>query len=156
MFKGKVYLYKNINGKEKKIDKEFDNEEDYKNFLEENPEFNWSSNVENFVNYPWLLGFENFLDDFVNKKLWRVWWEDTKKQLPSGDTIDLSEYENEYSRIEEEKQKKEERRKEMESTLEKLKNYKKRFKEEGKEDLVKKIDKDIEKVQNDLKQYKGE
>ncbi|EKE26666.1 MAG: hypothetical protein ACD_4C00200G0004 [uncultured bacterium (gcode 4)] len=37
MFSGKIYVYKNINGKKEEIIKEFDNEKDFDDFIEKNP-----------------------------------------------------------------------------------------------------------------------
>lgn len=38
MFKGKIHIYKNVDGKEEEIKKEFDKENDFEKFMEQNPE----------------------------------------------------------------------------------------------------------------------
>lgn len=38
MFKAKVYLYKNINWVEVKVEKEFDNQDKYNEYIEKNPD----------------------------------------------------------------------------------------------------------------------
>ncbi|QFR38895.1 hypothetical protein A9Q91_01530 [Candidatus Gracilibacteria bacterium 28_42_T64] len=38
MFKASIRVYKNINGKEEEIKKDFDNEKEYNDFVEKNPE----------------------------------------------------------------------------------------------------------------------
>lgn len=69
MFKWKVHLYKNVNGKEEEIKKTFDNEKEFNVFLDKNPElkklqeFKWES-----VKWPSLSGFKDFFED--TKRLW--------------------------------------------------------------------------------------
>lgn len=69
MFKWKVHLYKNVDGKEEEIKKEFDNEKEFNAFVDKNPElkklqdFKWEP-----IKWPSLTGFRDFFDDA--KKLW--------------------------------------------------------------------------------------
>lgn len=69
MFKGKVHLYKNVDGKEEEIKKEFDNEKEFDAFVDKNPElkklrdFKWES-----IKWPSLSGFKDFFEDV--RKLW--------------------------------------------------------------------------------------
>lgn len=148
MFKAKVYQYSNINGKENKIEREFDNEQDYQNFIQNNENqsmfgFNWWS----------LREFNKYLDDFFDRKLGYDFWE-TENELPyfENSPVDLSKYEQELRKIENDKKAKEAKKNQLESTLSKLREYRKKFKEEWKDDLVKNIDSDISKVQEELKQ----
>lgn len=64
MFKGKVHLYKNVDGKEEEIKKNFDNEKEFNAFVDKNPElkklqeFKWKP-----IKWPSLSGFKDLLED---------------------------------------------------------------------------------------------
>ncbi len=145
MFKWKVYFYQNINGKEKKVEKEFNNPNEYYDFINSHPEFN--NNLLEIGN------LDNYLENFFNSRfaLEPVYDEvsSVNNLLPEG--VDLDKYEIEAKKIDEEKRKKKEEKNLLEKSLEKLKEFLEKFKKEKKEDLVKKIKKDIEKVEEKLK-----
>ncbi len=148
MFKAKVYQYSNINWKENKFEKEFDNEQEYQDFIRNN-ENRW------FFGFDWnnLTNFNRYLDDFFDRKLgYETNYFDWETPALENDLVDLSKYEQELRKIEEDKKQKQERKSQLEATLAKLKDYKKRFKDEGKSDLLKNIESDISKVEQELKQ----
>lgn len=65
MFKAKIHLYKNVDGKEEEIKKEFDSQEAYDAFLKANPDleklsgFKWEP-----MKWPSLSGFKDLFSDF--------------------------------------------------------------------------------------------
>jgi hypothetical protein len=65
MFKGKVYYYKNINGKEDTFEQEFDSPRAYYDFIEANPEYNLALD-RNFVNP--FGRFHNLMEDMIDKR----------------------------------------------------------------------------------------
>jgi len=64
MFKGKVHLYKNVDGKEEEIKKEFTNEKEFNTFVDKYPElkklqyFKWEP-----IKWPSLSGFKDLFED---------------------------------------------------------------------------------------------
>ncbi|MFZ2256362.1 MAG: hypothetical protein WAW59_07285 [Patescibacteria group bacterium] len=87
MFKGTVHLYKNVDGKEEEVKKDFDDEKDFNSFVEKNPElkklqdFDWEP-----IKWPALSGFKDFFDD-------------TKR---FGDKSFMKELEKDFERMEKE------------------------------------------------------
>lgn len=158
MFKWKVYSYSNINGKEKRFEKEFDDISEYNNFLANTPEFSSFRSPSWGISFDSLFDFNTYLDNFFHSRFSPV-DESTTKRLSQAEEeqifgIDLSKYENEIQRIEEEKQKKDEKKNMLEKSLEKLKTYLDRFKKEKRDDIVKQIEEDIKKVEKDLEELK--
>ena len=145
MFKGKVYYYSNINWKEKKLEKDFNNFEEYNNFLNSHPEFSPNN----------LLSFDldNYLENFFNSRfaLETPYSNNNEEKKLLPEWINLDEYEREAKKIDEEKRKKKEEKWVLEKTLEKLKGYLEKFKKENRNDLVEKIKEDIKKVEEKLK-----
>ena len=148
MFKGKVYVYRNNNWKEEEFEKEFDNPQEFNNFRKtyRQPEFEgpfmWLWDRAHLQNY-----FNNLIDRRFGLGSPDEAIED-KKSLPNG--IDLDAYEDELQKIEYNKAHKAEEIQTLKDTLNKLKDYKKRFKAEGRDDMVEKIDKDIATTQEKL------
>lgn len=71
MFKWKVYLYKNINGKEEKVEKDFDNQEDFNEYIEKNPELKKLEKSFEDIKFP--KSFEDvksFFDDIDKRFIW--------------------------------------------------------------------------------------
>lgn len=64
MFKGQVHLYKNVDGKEEEVKKDFDNEKDFDEFVDKNPElkklreFEWEP-----IRWPSLTGLNEFFSE---------------------------------------------------------------------------------------------
>lgn len=64
MFKGKVHLYKNVDGKEEEVKKEFDNEKEFNAFVDKNQElkklrdFKWEP-----IRWPSISGFKDLFED---------------------------------------------------------------------------------------------
>lgn len=79
MFKGKVYLYKNINWVEVKKEKDFNNEDEFNKYVENNPDLKkLNTNFEN-IDFPKSFSdMRKFFDDFDNNFFWneekRKWY----------------------------------------------------------------------------------
>lgn len=158
MFKWKVYVYKNVNGREESFEREFDNPQDFQEFSRHN---NWSLDKTNFFNL-WLwdwTSLNNYFEKLIDRRIWLPSLEnshfdkcqdgeDCYNQDP--DIVDLNKYEDEIQKIEYQKKNKEQNLKSLKDTLEKLKNYKNKFKDENREDMVSKIDEDIKKVKEEI------
>lgn len=159
MFKWKIYVYKNVNGKEQKIEKEFTDPREYEQFVTQNPEFAGLSNLENRLGFGEFADFNKYLDNFFNSKLEALWFvpeDEYYEEKPAlVEDVNLSKYEEEARKIEEEKQQKEEEKSALKATLEKLKSYLEKFKNEDKKDLVKQVEEDIKKVEEKLKNLIG-
>ena len=148
MFKWKVYVYRNNNGKEEEFEKEFDNPQEFNNFRKtyRQPEFEGP--------FMWLWDrahLQNYFNNLIDRRFWLESIpepQQEKKSLP--DWINLDEYEQELQKIEYNKAHKAEEIQELKDTLTKLKDYKKRFKAEWRDDMIEKIDKDISTVQEKL------
>lgn len=148
MFKWKVYVYRNNNWKEEEFEKEFDNPQEFNNFRRSyhQPEMEGP--------FMWLWDrahLQNYFNNLIDRRFWLESMEgpqEEKRSLPNW--INLDEYENELQKIEYNKAHKTEEIKELKETLEKLKDYKKRFKAEWRDDMVEKIDKDIDTTQKAL------
>ncbi|HPC34239.1 MAG TPA: hypothetical protein PLP73_01130 [Candidatus Absconditabacterales bacterium] len=159
MFKGKVYVYKNINGKEEKIEREFDNPQDFQSFAKNNE----VSGLESFSNTPRspILGLgdwanlQNYLDNLIDRRLGLTYdgYDEEQDNYDEGGLIDLNKYELELEKIEYQKQHKDETLKHLKSTLQKLKDYKKKFKTEGRDDMIESIDLDIQKVETEISKF---
>lgn len=156
MFKWKVYSYSNINWKEKRFEKEFDDMGEYNNFLWSDPEFSSFSRLNRWLWFDSMFDFNSYLDDFFNSRFTLSEPKSNKilkASEPSNvEWLDLSEYENEIRKIDREKEEKTKKKWMLEWSLEKLKSYLERFKNEKRDDLVKKIEEDIKKVEKDLEE----
>ena len=148
MFKGKVYVYKNNDGKVEEFEKEFDNLQDFLNFKRSynQPEFE-----EPML---WLTGWtnlQNYFDNLINRRLW-LWTmiepEEEQQYLPNW--VNLNEYEKELQNMEYEEAHKNERLQWLKNTLAKLNEYLKKFKDKWRDDMLKKIKKDIESTQKEI------
>ena len=148
MFKGKVYVYRNNNGKEEEFEKEFDNPQEFNNFRKtyRQPEFEGP--------FMWLWDrahLQNYFNNLIDRRFWlESIPEPQQEQKSLPDWINLDEYEQELQKIEYDKAHKAEEIQELKDTLTKLKDYKKRFKAEWRDDMIEKIDKDISTVQEKL------
>ena len=156
MFKGKVYSYSNINWKEKRFEKEFDDVGEYNNFLSSSPEFSPFSRLDRSLSFDSMFDFNRYLDDFFNSRFTLSEPKSNKILKPSETSnvewLDLSKYEDEIRKIDKEKEEQIKKKWMLEWALEKLKSYLERFKNEKREDLVKKIEEDIKKVEKDLEE----
>lgn len=71
MFKGKVYLYKNIDGKEEKVEKYFDNQDKFNKYIEQNPELKKMEKDFEKIEFPKSFDdIKKFFDDFDKKFFW--------------------------------------------------------------------------------------
>lgn len=148
MFKGKVYVYRNNNGKEEEFEKEFDNPQEFNNFRKNyrQPEFEGP-----FMGLGDRAHLQNYFNNLIDRRFWLESIpepQQEQKSLPYW--INLDEYEQELQKIEYNKAHKAEEIQELKDTLTKLKDYKKRFKAEWRDDMIEKIDKDIATVQEKL------
>ena len=154
-FKWKVVYYSNINGQEKRIEKEFDNPAEYQNFLQNNQ-----------LNLPTRWGngdaWDSLFDKFFTQKLGHFLWKPSLGHQTSQDTrlqendtsydAHLSKYEAELQKIEQEKAQKEARKWYLQGLIEKLKEYKKRFENAWLKEKIKSIEEDIKKASKELKE----
>jgi hypothetical protein len=159
MFKGKVYVYKNINWKEEKIEREFDNSQDFQSFVQNN-EVSWLESFSDTSRSPilWLwdwANLQNYFDNLIDRRLWLIydWYDEEQDNYAGWNLIDLNKYESELKKIDYQKQHKDETLKHLKSTLQKLKDYKKKFKTEWRDDMIESIDLDIKKIENEISKF---
>ena len=148
MFKWKVYVYRNNNGKEEEFEKEFDNPQEFNNFRKSyrQPEFEGP-----FMGLGDRAHLQNYFNNLIDRRFWLESIpepQQEQKSLPNW--INLDEYEQELQKIEYNRAHKAEEIQELKDTLAKLKDYKKRFKAEWRDDMMEKLDKDIATVQEKL------
>lgn len=156
MFKGKVYVYKNINWKEEKIEREFDNPQEFQSFAKTNNIW-WLERFTNTLTSPmlWLwewANLQNYFDNLIDRRLWLNynWDGEDQDNYVEWSLVDLNKYEQELEKIEYQRQHKDENLKSLKNSLHKLKEYKKRFKDEWREDMIENIDSDIKKVEEEI------
>lgn len=147
MFKWKVYVYRNNNGKEEEFEKEFDNPQEFNDFRKSyrQPEFDGP--------FMWLWDWahlQNYFNNLIDRRFWLKNKEEPYENKKLSNWVDLDIYENELQKIEYSKAHKAEKIQELKDTLSKLKDYKKRFKSEWRDDLVEKIEEDISITQKNL------
>jgi len=63
MFKGKVRVYKNVNGTDVSFKKTFDNEKDFNHFVENNPDLKQLKNWEEFKLPAYFLDLNNMFEE---------------------------------------------------------------------------------------------
>lgn len=156
MFKGKVYVYKNINWKEERVEREFDNPQEFQSFAKTNNVW-WLERFTNSLTSPllWLwdwANLQNYFDNLLDKRLGLAYQSDygDQEKLTEWNLVDLNKYEQELEKIEYQKQHKDENLKSLKNNLHRLKEYKKRFKDEWREDIIENIDFDIKKVEEEI------
>ena len=147
MFKGKVYVYRNNNGKEEEFEKEFDNPQEFNNFRKtyHQPEFTGP--------FMWLWDrahLQNYFNNLIDRRFWleSMPEPEEEKALPNG--VDLSVYEDELQKMEYEEAHKNEKLQWLKNSLAKLKEFKKKFEDKWRDDMVKKIKKDIDTTQKEI------
>ena len=147
MFKWKVYVYRNNNGKEEEFEKEFDNPQEFNNFRKSyrQPEFEGP-----FMGLGDRAHLQNYFNNLIDSRFWLGTKSEPEEKMSLPDGINLDEYENELQKIEYNKAHKAEEIQELKDTLAKLKDYKKSFKAEWRDDMIEKLDKDIATVQEKL------
>ncbi len=159
MFKGKISFYKNVDGKEERIEEEFDDPRLYREFIAKHPELRYPTFEMPVLWSVWnpltFGGLWDSLDDIVDRRL-RLWADDTEgtstKMLALPEWVRMDEYEKEIQRIEAEKANREVSRKSLEEASHKLKGYIARFKESGSLEKAKQAQEDLKKVEEKLKQ----
>jgi len=158
MFKGKVIIYENIDWEERKIVKEFNNYEDYVNFLKKlrnkqnRLRFYEDFEIEDVLKklWIWISKFIDSLQEWVKDRI--EYFKEDVKELPVE--IDLNKYEEAIKRFKKEKEERERKKENLKNALKKLLDYRKQLEELWKEDLLQQIDEDIAKVENELKKLK--
>ena len=148
MFKGKVYVYRNNNGKEEEFEKEFDNPQEFNNFRKtyRQPEFEGP--------FLWLgdwAHLQNYFNNLIDRRFWLESMpesEEEQKSLPNW--VNFDEYEAELQKMEYEEAHKTEKIQWLKASIAKLEDFKKKFKSKGRDDMVKKIDKDISATKKEL------
>ena len=148
MFKWKVYVYRNNNGKEEEFEKEFDNPQEFYNFRKtyQQPEFEGP--------FMWLgdwANLQNYFNNLIDRRFWLESMpepEEQQKSLPNW--VNFDEYEAELQKMEYEEAHKTEKIQWLKANIAKLEDYKKKFKAKWRDDMVKKIDKDITTTKKEL------
>ena len=148
MFKWKVYVYRNNNGKEEEFEKEFDNPQEFNNFRKtyRQPEFEGP--------FMWLgdwANLQNYFNNLIDRRFWLESMpepEEQQKSLPNW--VNFDEYEAELQKMEYEEAHKAEKIQWLKANIAKLEDYKKKFKAKWRDDMVKKIDKDITATKKEL------
>ena len=148
MFKWKVYVYRNNNGKEEEFEKEFDNPQEFYNFRKtyQQPEFEGP--------FMWLgdwANLQNYFNNLIDRRFWLESMpepEEQQKSLPNW--VNFDEYEAELQKMEYEEAHKAEKIQGLKDSIAKLEDYKKKFKAKWRDDMVKKIDKDIASTKKEL------
>jgi len=156
-FKGKVVYYTNINGKEQRVEKEFDNPTEYQNFISNNNlqlpggwDGLWMTNLDTVFEKFFTQKLGNFLGrsalNYQDTTPWTasLWYDDEY-------SAHLAWYEADLQKLEEEKAKKEARKNYLTGLIEKLKEYKKRFEEAGLKEKLKSVEDDIKNAVKELK-----
>lgn len=146
MFKGKVYMYINVNGKEEKLEREFDNPQDFQFFAKQMPSFSIGIGSHPLGLNGWG-NINDYFDYLLDKKMGGQ-SSIAKQEMPW--LVNMDKYEQALEELEYQKTHKEEHLKELKATMKKLKDYKKKFTEEGKEDLITQIDEDIKKIEEEI------
>ena len=148
MFKWKVYVYRNNNGKEEEFEKEFDNPQEFYNFRKtyHQPEFGGP--------FMWLgdwANLQNYFNNLIDRRFWLESMPEPEEELKSlPNWINFDEYEAELQKMEYEEAHKTEKIQWLKANIAKLEDYKKKFKARGRDDMVKKIDKDITTIKKEL------
>jgi hypothetical protein len=148
MFKWKVYVYRNNNGKEEEFEKEFDNPQEFNNFRKtyRQPEF------EGPIMWLWdWAHLQNYFNNLIDRRFWLESMpepEEQQKSLPNW--VNFDEYEAELQKMEYEEAHKAEKIQWLKANIAKLEDYKKKFKAKWRDDMVKKIDKDITATKKEL------
>ncbi|EKE30055.1 MAG: hypothetical protein ACD_2C00051G0001 [uncultured bacterium (gcode 4)] len=82
MFKGRIYVYKNVNWKKEELSKEFDNEKSFNEFIEMNPSLKEFNELKVW-DFKWprsLFDLRSFFEDA--ELLWeKKWIKETEKEL---------------------------------------------------------------------------
>ena len=148
MFKGKVYVYRNNNGKEEEFEKEFDNPQEFNNFRKTYRQSEFAGP------FMWLWDrahLQNYFNNLIDRRFWLEPMpepEEGPKSLPNG--VDLSVYEDELQKMEYEEAHKNEKLQWLKNSLAKLKEFKKKFEDKWRDDMVKRIKKDIDATQKEI------
>lgn len=148
MFKGKIYVYNNDNGKIEEFEKEFDNIQDFLNFKRTYSQ----PRIEGPFMWIWdWAHLQNYFNNLIDRRFWLETTsepEEQQKSLPNW--VNFDEYEAELQKMEYEEAHKTEKIQGLKASIAKLEDFKKKFKAKGRDDMVKKIDKDISTTKKEL------
>lgn len=139
-------MYSNVNGREEKLEREFDNPQEFQSFAGQVPAFQLFNRLPSF-GWDGFNSLHNYFENLLDRKL-GLSYEPTQQQ---ESLVDLHKYEDALEQIEYQRAHKDEHLKQLKATLQKLKDYKKKFKEEQREDMIGQLDEDIKKIEEELK-----
>lgn len=147
MFKWKVYVYRNNNGKEEEFEKEFDNPQEFNNFRKSyrQPEFEGP-----FMGLGDRAHLQNYFNNLIDSRFWLGTKSEPEEQKSLPNWINFDEYEAELQKMEYEEAHKAEKIQGLKASIAKLEDFKKKFKAKGRDDMIKKIDKDISATKKEL------
>ncbi len=159
-FKGKVIYYSNVNGQEKRIEKEFTDPNKYQEFIQNQdislPRIWGFSNLDELFEQFFTSKLENFLSRPVLQMDTTKNLEETSWEYQEEYDNRLSKYEEELQKIEQQKQEKKARKSYLSGLIDKLKEYKKKFEKAGIKEKIKEIEDDIKKAGKELKELDKE
>ena len=139
-------MYSNVNGREEKLEREFDNPQDFQSFAGQVPAFQIFNRLPSFGR-DGITSLHNYFENLLDRRLGLGYQE----QEPTDSLVDLHKYEDALQHIDYQKAHKEEHVKQLKTTLQKLKDYKKKFKEEQRDDIISQLDADIQRIEDELK-----
>ena len=122
MFKGKVYVYRNNNGKEEEFEKEFDNPQEFNNFRKtyHQPEFGGP--------FMWLWDrahLQNYFNNLIDRRFWLESMEEPEERKSLPNWVNFDEYEAELQKMEYEEAHKTEKIQGLKASIAKLEDFKK-------------------------------
>ena len=161
MFNGKVSIYHKENGKVKKIEKDFDNMDEYHSFLKEN---NMWSEEPKMSLWEWSQLHE-YMNNMMNEKLglsdgYYYDDEDLVNDYKEDSLVDFNDYESQLHQLKQEQQsdrdiiKMAKKLEQFNKDLKKLEEYKSEFTamwKSEKDSFMKRLEKDIKTVQKEIK-----
>ena len=147
-FKGKVMYYSNINWQEKKLEKEFDSQDDMNTYMKENdasfPRFFQPTSLGNF----WA--FDSWFDSFFDRKLTSMWYS-PQAWMALWHSDSFSELQRRKAQLEQEEREKEKKKSFLEKRLDEWKELKKFFAGKNDTESVKKAEDWIKECEEQLK-----
>lgn len=146
-FKGKVMYYSNINGQEKRLEKEFDSQDDMNKYMQENDvQF---PRLMQWFGMPSMWWFPSWFDDFFDQKLYSMGFTPTGTALSYDAWFD--ELQKKKAELEEQERAQKQQKSFLEKRLEEWKQLKEFFAKRKDTDAVAKAEEGIKDCQEQLK-----
>lgn len=151
-FKGKVMYYSNINGQEKRVEKEFDSQDAMNTYMHDNDMSFSRPSYQPFWLGNWW-GFNSWIDTFFDNKLTSMWYTPSTSQssLSYDDSFDA--LKRQKLALEKEERNKEKQKSFLEKRLQDWKDLKDFFNKKWHKEEVEKAEKGIKDCEEKLKEY---